>query len=154
MISKEIKFLLTHSSIYGLGTVVSQLVAFLLLPVYTRYLTPTDYGVLETIGVSSGIIGLVVTVGIARALSRFYYESEKETERNKVVSTTYITYSAIACLALPLLFLLSDPLATVLFKSGHYGFFFIISFTSLILGGLVDIGIMYLRLIKKPFVFI
>ena len=83
MITNEIRFLLTHSSIYGLGTVVSRLVAFILLPLYTRYLTPTDYGVLETIDISSGIIGIVVTVGIARSLSRFYYEfddEKKETE--------------------------------------------------------------------------
>jgi O-antigen/teichoic acid export membrane protein len=154
MISKEIKFLLTHSSIYGLGTVVSRLVSFVLLPLYTRYLTPTDYGVLQTIDVSSGIIGIVVTVGIARALSRFYYESEEVTERNRVVSTTYITYAVVACLIAPFLFSICDLLATILFQSQHYGYFFRISFATLILSSVVDIGMLYLRLIKKSFVFI
>lgn len=154
MLSKEIRFLLTHSSIYGLGTVVSQLVAFILLPLYTRYLTPTDYGVLQTIGVSSGIIGIVVTIGIARALSRFYYETERETERNRVVSTTYVTYVVIACLALPLLLIISEPLSILLFKSRNYGLFFRVGFASLVMGGMVDIGMMYLRLIKKSFIFV
>ena len=154
MISKEIKFLLTHSSIYGLGSVVSRIVAFILLPLYTRYLTPTDYGVLETIDISSGIIGIVGTVGIAMALSRFYYESEEMEERNTVVSTTYITYSVIACLFIPLLYYMSDPLAKIFFSSEHYSHFFRISFASLLLGGMIDIGMMYLRLIKKSPIFI
>ena len=154
MLSKEIKFLLTHSSIYGLGTVVSQIVAFLLLPLYTRYFTPSDYGVMSTVEVSIGIIGLVVTIGIARSLSRFYYESEKEIERNRVLSTAYVTYAVIACLSLPLLLWISNPLGKILLGSGNYGRLFTISFISLGLGGMIDIGMMYLRLIKKPTIFI
>jgi len=154
MISKELKFLLTHSSIYGLGTVVSRMVAFILLPLYTRYLTPADYGLLEAIDISTAVIGIVVTVGIAMALSRFYYESEEMEQRNRVVSTTYVTYSIIAVFCLPLLFYLSSPLSQVLFDTQDYSSFFRISFGSLLLGGIIDIGVMYLRLIKKPLVFI
>jgi O-antigen/teichoic acid export membrane protein len=154
MLSKEIKFLLTHSSIYGIGTVVSRLVAFILLPFYTRHLTPSDYGFLETIDISTGLIGIVVTVGIARALSRFYYVSSEQDERNRVVSTTYITYLIVAIISIPFLYFLCNPLSKLLFGSIAYSYLFKISFASLILGGIVDIGLMYLRLIKKPKVFI
>jgi O-antigen/teichoic acid export membrane protein len=154
MILKEIKFLLTHSSIYGLGTIVSQLVAFFLLPLYTRYLTPADYGVLETVGISNGLIGIVVTVGIAMALSRFYYEPEDISERNKVVSTTYITYVFFALLFFPLLYSICSPLSKILFDTDKYAYYFKISLSALLIGGTVDIGMMYLRLIKKPVFFI
>ena len=154
MISQELKFLLIHSSIYGLGTVISRLVAFLLLPLYTRYLTPTDYGVLETIDLSTFLIGIVITTDIARALSRFYYESEDPKIRNTILSTTYINYSIMAILFLPALYFLSDPLAKILFKTENYGFFIKVGFASMILGGYGDIGMMYLRLIKKPVIFI
>ncbi len=154
MISKELKFLLTHSSIYGLGTIVSRLVAFVLLPLYTRYLTPADYGILETIDISTAMIGLIVTMGIARALSRFYYIPEEQKEQNVVVSTTYIIYSLIALPFIPILIFSSEPLSNILFNSHEYSQLFIISFTTLLLGGLVDIGMMYLRLIKKPIIFV
>lgn len=154
MDSKEIKFLLTHSSIYGLGTVISRLVAFLLLPLYTRYLTPTDYGVLETIDITSALIGIVITIGIARSLSRFYYESKVKEERNKVVSTTYILYIIVAILSLPLLYFGSSILSSLLLGSPEYTYYFRVSFVALVLGGLVDIGIMYLRVIKKPVIFV
>ncbi len=154
MISKEIKFLLTHSSIYGVGTIVSQLVAFLMLPVYTRYLTPTDYGVLELINITTSIIGLVVTIGIARALSRFYYEYNNLKEQNRVVSTTYLTYSAIALSCVILLLTLTGFLATIILDSNIYAYYFKISFINLALGGLIDIGLMYLRITKKPIIYI
>lgn len=154
MISQEIKFLLTHSGVYGLGTVVSQIVAFLLLPLYTRYLTPSDYGVMATIEVSVGIIGLVVTIGITRSLARFYYESERQAEGNKVLSTAYITYAAVACLSLPFLLWISGPLGRMLLAGEDFGSLFKISFVSLVLDGVINIGMMYLRLIKKPIIFI
>lgn len=154
MISKEIKFLLTHSSIYGLGTIISRVVAFVLLPLYTRYLTPADYGIIEVIDVTTAMIGLVVTVGISRALSRFYYISNDQNQRNIVVSTTFLTYSIIALFFLPFLIYGANPLAKLLFNSDQYGLFLRISFITLLLGGLVDTSMMYLRLIKQPVIFI
>lgn len=154
MIAKEIKFLLVHSSIYGLGKVIGQVVSFILLPLYTRYLTPADYGTLETIDVSSGVIGIIVTIGIARALSRFYYESDKEQERNKVVSTTYLTYFALALFALPFVLFLSGPLSHILLGSDIYQSYFQIGLFTMLIGATCDIGMIYLRLIKKPLVFI
>ena len=38
-----------HSLIYGIGGLVSRIVAVLLLTVYTHYLTPADYGKIETL---------------------------------------------------------------------------------------------------------
>ncbi len=154
MIAGELKFLLVHSSIYGVGTMVSQLVPFLLLPLYTRYLAPADYGVLQTVEVSSGLIGIVVTMGIARALSRFYYESEIQAERDRVVTTTYATYAVMAGLCALPLYLASGPLGRLLLDSQDYGSYFQVSFVTLLLGGSIDIGMMYLRLIKKPVIFV
>lgn len=154
MISNELKFLLVHSSIYGLGTVLSRLVAFLLLPLYTRYLTPTDYGVLETIDVSTFLIGIVITVDIGRALSRFYYESDDLKLRNRVVSTTYLNYTIMVLLFAPALYFAADPLSHLLFKSSDYALFLKVGLGSMLLGGYADIGMMYLRLLKQPFLFI
>ena len=145
---------MTHSSIYGLGTMVSRIVSFFLLPLYTRYLTPSDYGVLETVEISNGVLGVVVTVGIAMALSRFYYEPEETKERNMVVSTTFITYMVIGVCSLPILMLICTPLSVWLFETEAYGYYFRIGFTILVIGALLDIGMVYLRVIKKPVIFI
>src|SRR5205823_8550058 len=43
----QLKRLGKHSVIYGLGGLVSRILAVLLLPLYTRYLSPSDYGKVE-----------------------------------------------------------------------------------------------------------
>jgi len=143
-----------HWLVYGLGFVANRLVGFLLLPLYTRYLTLADYGTLQAVEVSCGMIGIVVTIGIARALSRFYYESKTEADRNRVVSTSFVTYGAAALLAVPVLLYASDVLSSVLLGARGQGFLFRISFLSVLVGAFTDIGMMYLRLVKKPLVFI
>ena len=40
MLTRELRRLTRHSAIYGLGAVVPRLLALLLLPLYTRFLTP------------------------------------------------------------------------------------------------------------------
>ncbi len=154
MVKSEVFFLLKHSSIYGLGTVVAQLASFILLPLYTKFLRPSDYGVLEAITIATHVVGVVVTLSIARALSRFYYESEGQSERNRVVSTTYVTYLTVAAICAPFLYFIGGPLAGLLFESDGYSYYFKLSFGNLIAAGCLDIGLMYLRLIKKPVIFI
>ena len=48
-LGSHLKRLAKHSVIYGLGGLVSRILAVLLLPLYTRYLTPSDYGKVETL---------------------------------------------------------------------------------------------------------
>ena len=57
---KKLLSLLSDASLYGLSTVAGQLVSFLLLPLYTRHLSPADYGILAMLNVA-----LMLTVGLA-----------------------------------------------------------------------------------------
>jgi len=71
-----------HSVIYGFGVLISQLIGFFLLLLYTRYLTPSDYGVLEIFGVTQGILSIIFVMGLNSALfmSYFNYELRKTVE--------------------------------------------------------------------------
>ena len=46
-LADELKRLGRHSAIYGLGGLVSRILATLLLPLYTHYLPPGSYGRVE-----------------------------------------------------------------------------------------------------------
>ena len=83
--SSETSFLLKHSFIYGIGTISSQMIGFIMLPIYTRHLTPKDYGVLQLIEISTFQLGMVITTGISQTLSRFYYDYDKKEHRNNLV---------------------------------------------------------------------
>jgi O-antigen/teichoic acid export membrane protein len=110
----QLKRLARHSAIYGLGGVISRVVAVFLLPVYTRYLEPSDLG---AVGVLIALTAVLVTIlrgGISSAFFRFYFDS-KEPERRRVVLRTSFWFTmgaATAGLAAGLL--LADPIADAL----------------------------------------
>ncbi|RJR29496.1 MAG: hypothetical protein C4576_35335, partial [Desulfobacteraceae bacterium] len=64
----ELRRLLKHTSIYGLSNVVGKAIGFLMIPVYTRFIPPHDYGVLEILDVTVNILGIFVGIGISSAV--------------------------------------------------------------------------------------
>ena len=92
----ELKRLGKHSAIYGLGGLVSRILAVLLLPLYTRYLSPSDYGKVETLIALTTVIGIVLRMGIHSAFFRFYFDSKDPADRRRVVRTSFWFTMAMA----------------------------------------------------------
>lgn len=76
--------------IYGLGVVLSRAASFIMLPVYTRYLSPADFGILQLLDMTVDAVTIILAGGIAAGVLRFYYKYESERERHSVFSTTLI----------------------------------------------------------------
>jgi len=106
-----------HSAIYGLGGLVSRILAVLLLPLYTRYLSPSDYGKVETLIALTTVIGIVLRMGIHSAFFRFYFDSSDPVARRRVVRTSFWFTMAMATAGLVGGLLLAAPLSDVLFGS-------------------------------------
>lgn len=152
--SGEYRFLLKHSTIYGIGNILAKIVSFLMLPLYTRFLTPTDYGVLELIDVTTGMLGIVIGVGVAQAMGRFYYESEDPAYRAGVVSTIYLIVIAAAAAGFLALYPTTGFLASFILDSENYATLFVVSFASLALGMIIDVGQVYWRVTHRSMLFI
>lgn len=106
-----------HSAIYGLGGLVSRILAVLLLPLYTRYLSPSDYGKVETLIALTTVIGIVLRLGIHSAFFRFTFDSPDPARRRLVLRTSFWFTMGMATLGLGLGLLFSAPLADLLFGS-------------------------------------
>jgi O-antigen/teichoic acid export membrane protein len=86
-----VKNLTKHSLIYGLSGILSRSIGFLLIPLYTHYLTPADYGTLELLDLTSYIIGMLAAMGISNSVMRFYYEFSEQEMKDQVISVALIT---------------------------------------------------------------
>jgi len=113
----QLKRLGKHSAIYGLGGLVSRILAVLLLPLYTRYLSPSDYGKVETLIALTTVIGIVLRFGIHSAFFRFYFDSPDPAARRLVLRTSFWFTMAMATAGLLGGLLLAAPVADVLFGS-------------------------------------
>lgn len=76
-----------HAMLYGIGTMLKHMASIIMLPIYTRYLTPADYGMAELLSMGVEIIGLIVGVIGGDALIRFYYENDNAFYRKQVAFT-------------------------------------------------------------------
>lgn len=104
-----------HSVIYGLGGLVSRILAVLLLPLYTHYLSPSDYGQIETLVALVTVLTIVLRFGISSAFFRFYFDADDPASRRAVLRTAFWFTMAMATLGLLLVVVLAAPISQLLF---------------------------------------
>ena len=90
--------LIRNTIIYTVAGILPQLVNFVLLPVYTKYLTPGEYGIVNSMQVLGSIMLVVFTLAVERGLYRIYYDYKTESERRDYLGTilTFIIFSSTA----------------------------------------------------------
>ena len=148
-LGSEVKTLSKHSAVYGLTNVLNRAVAFILLPLYTHYLSPADYGVMDLIYFTSTFIGMIIGVGIDQAISRFYFDSEDQSERNLVVSSAYIGFGVSSAFFIILFILGSRLISSLVFDTEQYTKLIIVSLMSLGFDIYISAGFTYLRVRQR-----
>lgn len=106
-----------QSIIYGAGGLIQRVLAVLLLPIYTRYLTPSDYGTVETLIALTTVLVIVLRLGISTAFIRFYFDSKDPVRRRLVLRTSFWFTMTMATVGLVLGLALSPEIASGLFGS-------------------------------------
>jgi O-antigen/teichoic acid export membrane protein len=115
--STQLRTLGKHTLVYTAGIVIGKLASFVMLPIYTRYLTPSDYGVLELLGMTIDVIGMVTGAGILAGVFKFYHAKEKAAEKNAVISTAALSITAFATATTLIGLLISPELSRMIFGS-------------------------------------
>jgi O-antigen/teichoic acid export membrane protein len=128
---ERLKELLRHSAIYGLGSIVARILGVLLLPLYTRYLSPGDYGLIETLVALSAVLAALVAQGMKSAFFRFYFDSAEEERRLLVVRTAFWYVLAAATTVLALGVALARPISWLLFGTNDHAGLVVAAFVGL-----------------------
>jgi O-antigen/teichoic acid export membrane protein len=149
-----IKQLISHSMIYSLSWISGSAASILLLPVYTRYLAPTDYGILEMLAYTNDILRIIMIAGFHTGLSRFYHGEDREDRRRLVISTgfAFVVFSGLAGCNLGWVF--SAELAELILGNNSYSFYIRLSLGILLLDMVVTITTTYFVVAKKPVYYI
>ncbi|SYZ73048.1 putative Polysaccharide biosynthesis protein [Candidatus Zixiibacteriota bacterium] len=150
-VTKEAKVIARHSMVYGLSNVLDRAVGFVMLPVYTRFLTPADYGIMELIYMTTSIISLVIGFGLEAAVSRFYFDYEDDASRKKVVSTAIVGYGAVTVTITAILLPFSGIFSKLVLESAQYSNLFIVALLTLATGMILPINYAYLRVQQRSF---
>jgi O-antigen/teichoic acid export membrane protein len=149
-----VKNLTKHSLIYGLSGILSRSIGFLLIPLYTHYLTPADYGTLELLDLTSYIIGMLAAMGISNSVMRFYYEFSEQEMKDQVISVALITVWTVSLLFFALSVIFSKHISSLVFNSPDYYRMFVIIFASMVFNLSNGIPLTVLRIEEKSILYI
>jgi O-antigen/teichoic acid export membrane protein len=109
-LGQELKRLGRHSAVYGLGGLVSRILATLLLPLYTHYLPPGSYGRVEIVTAATAVLAILLQLGISSAFFRFYFDAKEDAERLVVIRTSFWFTMAMSTLGLVLGVIFAAPI--------------------------------------------
>ncbi len=147
-IADEIRTALRHMAVYGIGNILAKAIGFLMLPFYTHYLNPADYGILEILDLSMSLFALILSMGLTPAFLRCYAAADSPAEKRKVVSTACLFGVVTGVITFSLGAGLIRPLSRLLFGPGIPAFYMFLSFVSIILSYMATLPRTYLRALE------
>ena len=63
-----------NSAIYGVGNLSTKLIGFILLPLYTSYISVGDYGILAITEITSLVLVAVISLRIVLHVIQYFYQ--------------------------------------------------------------------------------
>lgn len=122
------KQLAGETAIYGLSTILARIVNFLLVPLYTRVLIDSDYGVVTEFMAYIGILQVVLVLGLETGCFRF--ASKEGQNVRSVFFNALITVFTLSGLFLAAMIIFANPISAGL---GYEGFANVIIYVGAIL---------------------
>lgn len=142
----NVKKLISHTAIYGLSSIIGRTLNWFLVPLYTRVLAESDYGVSNTIYAYAGFMLIFMSIGMETAFFRF---SKSKDYSNNIFA---LLYSNVLIISLILL-LFSKQISFALGVQ-HFVFPFALTIITLSLDALCILPFAKLRNEEKAFHFV
>ena len=134
-----------NTLIYGLSGVLQRVISIFLIPVYTHYLSPQDYGTIELLDLTSYIVAMVVGIGLGSAVLRFYCSYTDKAEQNEVISTAVAFLLPASFATFLLLHAMSGLVSRLVFGQEGYRYFVSLVFLALMFSIICGVLMSYIR---------
>ena len=116
---KDLKRLFRHSFVYAIGSAMQSLVGFILIPVYTRYLLPAEYGQLEIINTILLILTMLLSFGFASAILKVHERDCKDENDRKIMIGNAFAFIIPTSFIITLILWWFAPMAANVFLGGE-----------------------------------
>ena len=83
--------------------------SILLIPLYARFMTPTEYGLFGTVNTIVIVLGIISMLGLQSAVSRFYFIYKANEEENRYLASIWIFQIAFS-IGLTIILVLNEEL--------------------------------------------
>lgn len=94
--TSRLRQLVSEAGLYTLGNIVRRSFSVITMPVFTRYLSPSGYGVLAIVGTVQGMLEVLYEMGVSQSSTRFYYDCRDAHQRRTLFGTLLLLSLGIA----------------------------------------------------------
>jgi O-antigen/teichoic acid export membrane protein len=120
MIKEQLNRLTKSTFIYGIGQVLNRFIGFLLLPLFTAYLSPADYGIIAILGLISFIAVSLFSLGVNGAVGICYFDENDDVHKQQTIWTTFFILLAGTFLLYACAFLFPHQISQLAFNTKNY----------------------------------
>jgi O-antigen/teichoic acid export membrane protein len=153
-VRERITSLFKNLTIYGVGDVATNLVSFLLLPIYVRHLSPVDYGIIGLLLSVEVVAKIAFRFGLDGSFMRMYFDCADDRARQTLASTLFVFLLAVDGAALLTVAPFASPIATALFGVEGYGLVLLLTLLNIFVMGFSFLPFHVLRIQQKSQQFI
>ena len=116
----NIRRVFSHLVVYGSGEILLFGISFLLVPVYTRVLTPAEYGVLGLLLLLRAFLRPLNQLGLDESFLRFYYDCGDDAARRTLTGTTLVAIGLASGVVLTVLLAGAPTFSRLLLGSAEH----------------------------------
>lgn len=116
----NLKLLASDTAIYGLGSVIKKVIGLFLLPFYTRALSPSEYGVLDSLATFTYFVAVILGLGITGATGRYFFIAKTEAEKGSVLYTSVILKILTTLVPVAIMLFFVNNISSLLFNTEKY----------------------------------
>lgn len=142
------KNIVKNTSIYTLGNVLTKSINLFLLPLYSKYLSPGEYGIVGSMIAFQAIIAIFFSLSLETAITRFFWDYTSQEKRRRLIGSLTLIIISIASIIIVILFLANKYVAQIYSSIQFYPYYsYAILYTYLMV--IPNIFKIYLRMSEK-----
>jgi O-antigen/teichoic acid export membrane protein len=142
-----------HISNYTIGNLIVKVSGFLLIPMYSVYLSTGDYGIINSMTLFGNVLFIIITLSLDRAIYRIYFDYTDENNKKIFLGTITISMIAISTMFVLIMFVLNKQVSLI-FRSIPFYPYYAISITTTYVMILYTIAKIFLQVTEQSKKFI
>lgn len=139
--------MIRDSILYLLANLAARAASFVMIPFYSSFLSPAEYGTIELIELTTQVVSLVVGLGMfGGALIRLFQGVESPSEQNAVASTAVLSSLALNVFGVAAAVAAAGPLSRAFLPVAGAEHLLRLTFTAMLFSDMADLCLCYVRL--------
>ena len=149
MLKAALTRLAKGSLIYGIGGMLQRFMGLMLLPFFTRALTPQDYGLVALVSLVGVAMSGLFTLGTGNSMAVLYYRELDIAKRPTIIWSNVLLLAVNGVFWYSLVFVSAPMLSALMFQSDRYADLIRLALLGSVFSTIADPLLAYLRMEEK-----